>query len=66
MKNHRYLFELETADRRYVMRKVSGADSDVARSGAMAGPGLLRVVNLVACSKDAPEFGDICKRELIE
>lgn len=66
MNHHHYLFELETTDRRYVMKVAAGSDSDSARRSAMNGGSHLRMVSLIACSKTAPEYGDICKRELVE
>ena len=62
---YKYLFEIETTDHRFVMKLAHGHDSDAARIQAISGSSLLRITSLVACSKDAPEFGDICRRELV-
>ena len=59
-----YLLEVETREHRYVMIRMkatggAGAKADAKRH--LDGFG----VSIVACSKDAPEFGDTCRRELV-
>lgn len=62
---HYYLIEVEARDHSYVMVPVTGPDLEFAvKRAVVKADGLFGTP--VACSKDAPEFGDRCKRELLE
>lgn len=67
-KEHRYLVEVETREHRFVMTTVRAESGENAKAlgRRVGGLQLALAATIVACSKDAPEFGDTCRRELIE
>jgi hypothetical protein len=62
---HQYLFEVERKDHSFAFANGSGTDSDAARQDVIRRTKGLRAT-LIGCSALAPEFGNICKRQLLE